>query len=326
MMKKVVLMAVIVMMLLTNKTQAGVSIVFNGSFEDDGEILDITLKAPHGWSDVNVPEPRFRGWVNKDWSSHGYNDGDCNSLTLCTDTWYQFADGDMATVSQRVYLEDVNQIIFDLQLATIGGWPWNPEKRTALVYIDGEDVWDSNILGPDADGEYFDQIAEIPEKYKDANLHTLSLAIRSNVTEVEYIYAYSTRWDFVKFDMHCGGFGYLPEDLNRDCYVDMNDLAILAEQWLAEYPDEKYDLFQDDENIVNLFDFAIFANRWMDTTDWRNDNAIEFRLLAADLNNDGIVDFRDFAILAKDWDCRNYDDISELVDEWLQKSWLYGLE
>jgi hypothetical protein len=62
-------------------------------------------------------------------------------------------------------------------------------------------------------------------------------------------------------------------------------------------------------------------------------------LLGGDLNNDGIVNLQDFAILAGDWmgegNCIrgdidhsgivDYNDLSRLVDEWLQISWLYRL-
>jgi len=33
-------------------------------------------------------------------------------------------------------------------------------------------------------------------------------------------------------ELTCGDWGYLPSDLNRDCYVDLLDFAIFAQQWL----------------------------------------------------------------------------------------------
>ena len=63
-------------------------------------------------------------------------------------------------------------------------------------------------------------------------------------------------------------------------------------------------------------------------------------MLSADLNDDGIVNLKDFAILTGDWgsedDCIraninrsgpvDYKDLFIMADEWLTKSWLYGLE
>jgi len=155
-----------------------------------------------------------------------------------------------------------------------------------------------------------------------------------------HITQYIVRWDFVKFDTYCGGFGYLPEDLNHDCYVDEFDLGMLAGQWLAE---DIYGLFEDDEDIVNWYDFTILAGSWQDYRNWGNWNDPNFieldALLDADLNDDGIVNLKDFAVLTDNWlsgencirsniDCLgavDYEDLSIMVDEWLQISWLYGL-
>ena len=332
-----------IMLLLGHWAQGGVSIVRNGSFENDGGISPITAEdAPQYWCDVNIPSDKFNGWVDSDWWTHSYNDGDGNSLTLSSAIFVSLAGGDMAMVSQEVYLTDVNEIIFDLKLGTIGGEAWDPVTRSALALIDGNEVWDSNVLELDENGEFLGQVeidANNFQIYKDANSHTLSLAMRVKVGGT-YFSEYVARWDFVKFDTHCGGFGYLPEDLNYDCYVDFLDFAMLANHWLEENPAYKYDLFGD--GVVNEYDLMVFAEGWLDCSYWENwqdDNCYEVELLAADLNLDGVVDFRDFAILAGDWgsddnciaaDVDNsgevdYHDISIMADEWLQKSWLYGL-
>ncbi len=162
----------------------------------------------------------------------------------------------------------------------------------------------------------------------------MSLGIRTNIAEEDpYIY-YLAQWDFVKFDTHCGGFGYLPEDLNRDCYVDILDLGMLAEEWLGEEAAYNCDLFGDDEGIVNLRDFAIFASYWRDDTcgqsngcggsDFYRSGTVDFAdlrifaeywlepvvTLLSDLNTDGAINFKDVAIFANGWldntDWRNW--------------------
>jgi len=50
-----------------------------------------------------------------------------------------------------------------------------------------------------------------------------------------------------------------------DYIVDYNDMATLSEQWLLEGENLEADLFDDDSNIVNLPDFAEFANHWLET-------------------------------------------------------------
>ena len=332
--KATVIVSIMIVLLSAHRAQAGVSIVMNGSFENNGQVPDITAEAPQYWCDVSVPSDKFAGKVNTDWSTYGDY-----SLILYSKALGKCNDGDMAMVSQQVYLaEDANQIIFDLKLSSSSG-NWDPDKRSAVVLIDGNDVWDSNTLGS---GEYLKVFVDVNEEYKDANLHTLTLAIRSNVTETSYPYReYRARWDFVKFDAYCGGFGYLPEDIDRDCYVDFRDFAMLAGHWLEENPAYKYDLVED--GVVNEYDLMFFAEGWLDCSYWENwqdDNCYEVELPAADLNDDGIVDFCDFTILAGDWGSNesciradvdgsgevDYHDISIMADEWLLKSWLYGLE
>lgn len=330
--KAVVIMVVMVMVLFANYVQAGVSLVKNGSFENDGLINDIIEESPHHWCDVNIPSDKFGGYVYIDWSTHG-----SYSLTLYSQIFEPLTAGDTAKVSQQVYLENVNQIIFDVKLGTTIGSGWDPAKRSALVLVDGIIVWDSNDLG---DGQYTVEVNNID--INDTNLHTLSLAMRINVSETEWFYEYLAQWDFVKFDTHCGGFGYLSEDLNHNCYVDMNDLRMLAEQWLAREPDYQYDLFQDDKRIVNFRDYSVLASSWRDFRDWKgwqDPDFVIFELPASDLNDDGIVDLRDFAILAGNWKVEgsciradidrsevvDYGDVYEMADEWLSRSWLYKL-
>ncbi len=278
----------------------GVSLVMNGSFENNGSVSDITSEAPQYWCDVNMPAGKFGGFVSTDWQSH-----DSYSLSIYAEQGVTMADGNEAVVSQKVYLADVNEIIFDLQLST-SYWlvPWDRLKRSAQVRVDGNVVWDSNDFTPNVDDEYLDQRVYIGDVngIHDANLHTLSLVLRAITGSTDF--RHYAQWDFVKFDTHCGGFGYLPEDFDKDCFVDVNDLGVLAGQWLVEQPDYSFDLFGDDKDIVNFSDYAVFADSWLFNSFWENrdeNNCYEVELLSSDLNNDGIVDMHDYAVLAGNW-------------------------
>lgn len=67
----------------------------------------------------------------------------------------------------------------------------------------------------------------------------------------------------------------MPGDLNKDCYVDSEDLKIMADYWLnsgCAAPDYcgKADISKD--GTVNFVDFRTFAGRWMQCNDPQNSN------------------------------------------------------
>ncbi len=261
MIKVAVTGVVMVMMLAGNMAQAEVCEIVNGSFEDDDRIYDITAQEPNGW-DVNVPANKFSGYVYRDWPADGsYN------LTVYSQWFETFDVNDMATVSQQVYLADVNQIIFDLKLETYSMTGWDPNKCTAVLLIDDDVVWESNNASSDVRGEYFDQTCIIESKYRNEDLHKLSLGIRINVAEMLWE-RYIVQWDFIQCTLYCGGSELLAGDFNYDCRVDMSDFKLVADVWLGEVgPDSRYNLFKDDDvdtnGIVSFFDFAVFADTWM---------------------------------------------------------------
>jgi len=337
-MKRVIVFAAFaVLVFFAGRAQAQVSVVMNGSFENDGVVSDVSAGLPERWEMVDVAEGQFAGWIDEDWSTHGRY-----SMTLYSRPTGMFEAGDVCRVSQQVYLQDVEEIIFDIRLDTDwSGIAWSNEKRSAQVLLDGQVLWDSVLLGPDADGEYSVVVDGID--VNDANEHTLSLAMRANVSEAKPYVAYIAQWDFVKFDTHCGGFGYLPQDLSRDCYVDMTDLKLLAARWLSTSADYPYDLAPDVEGCVNLADFTVFSDRWLANTDWKNYGSAgnyEMKLLEMDLNDDGVVDAGELAKVANDWLSEgaelggdldgdgtvDFRDFAAVAGQWQMHSWLYGLE
>ncbi len=309
--------------LFVNRAGATVSIVKNGSFEYDGPIADVTVEQPHYWCDVNIPPAKFGGYVSSFWSTHGWDEG--YSLTLFSQYNVILDAGDIASVSQEVFLEDsVREISFDLQLTSSAG-PWDGVKRVAVVMLDGNDIWDSNNIVPGPDGEYIGQQIDI-NSFADDAIHTLTLAIKSKVTETSKPYVeYQATWDFVKFDSYCGGLGYLPYDFDRDCYVDAYDMQILADEWLTDGAlAGRYDLFADGAGTVNFRDFTLFASHWLDVNcqgpgycsgcDFDQSGAVDindlfdlaenwlnYSVLYSDIDGDGSVRFDDFAGFAGGW-------------------------
>ena len=257
---KIVLVAVITMLLLANKTWVGAGELVNGSFEDDLSIDDISLEEPNGWTDVNLPADQFYGWVDRDWATDGrYN------LSLCSWFYTGFEVDDVATVSQLVTLADVNEIRFDVKLETYatGGGVWDPAKRTAVLMIDDVPVWESNDVGPDVAGEYPGQTVEI--SFNDSAMHKLSLGLRADVNEtsIEADTVYYVYWDSIVFDFKPPLIG----DFDDDYDVDACDLGMLLDLWADEVAaDSKYNLYNTDDpdpnGIINFCDFTIFAKNW----------------------------------------------------------------
>jgi hypothetical protein len=319
--RAIVVGAVIIVVLAGNNMQAAVSVIVNGSFEDDGYIPDITVREPNGWSDVNVPSEKFSGWVYNNWRTDGsYN------LTLSSYWYVGFEANDIAMVSQDVYLTNVNEIIFDLKLQTYPNI-WDPSKRSAVVMVDNVEVWNSDDYQPNANGEYWDQVIAVD--VADRKLHSLSLGIKADVNEASFDVdtMYYTHWDSIRFNYHCGGSGFLLEDFSRDCYVDMSDLEMLASVWLDDIvpendPNGRYNLYRNDEiepyGFINFFDFAVFAGSW-------DGNMPDLKMLIEqwldkvepddghnlyhgdDVHPRGIINFSDFAFFADSWLHSSYD-------------------
>lgn len=259
--KITLLAAVMTMLVFASPAKGSACVLVNGSFEDDGPIDDINDIPPSGW-DVNYTHPdKFFGYVDTDWATHGnYN------LTLYSNSWYVTFDGnEMATVSQEVCLSDVNEIVFDLYLDTVA-WPWDPSKITPVLLIDNDVVWDMTGAGSDIRGAHPNEIYDVDDIYQDTNLHKLSLGLKVNVSG-QLTDIYYSDWDNVRLNIYCDGFGLLSGDLDRDCYVDANDLKMLAEVWLDEVgPNSKYNLFRDDADpngLVDFRDFSMFADNWL---------------------------------------------------------------
>ena len=245
---------------------ADVCEIVNGSFEDDGRIDDITAQEPNGW-EPNVPSSKFTASTEASWSTDG------NFSLYLYSLWFKAFDAnDTAIVSQDVFLDDVNEITFDLKLDTYTGLAWDPNIATTVVMIDDEIVWEPNSANLDIRGEYIDQSYTVQDKFRDGNPHKLSVGLRINVdTQSGFFEFYRVRWDSIDCVIFCEGGGLLAGDFNRDCIVDAGDLQQAAEVWLLEVESaDKYNLFRDDDSAgfgtINFYDLAILADNWLLTS------------------------------------------------------------
>ncbi|MBN1795855.1 MAG: hypothetical protein JW804_04215 [Sedimentisphaerales bacterium] len=312
----------------------------NGSFEQNGHtISDITAEAPLYWCDVDIPEDKFLGKVTGDSWTHRV---DSLSLELRFERFQSIEKGDTAVISQQVFIEDdVNDISFNLLLWGLNNGNWGAGEQTALVMIDNTVIWDSNAVPLDPPGKFDGTVyigSENFQQFLDNDRHKLSFAVRSNIDDSSINDWYVARWDFVKFDKYCGGFGYLTTDLNQDCYVDLEDFSELALQWLDAPDKPKCDLVED--GIINILDLQVLVEDWLYNTDWTKwgeDGTFEMARLEADLDLSGEVDLPDLMILAENWlgesACDlpdlNGDDYFDMYDyailagQWGLRDWIY---
>jgi len=265
-MRNIAIGAMMTILFATGWVYADVCEIINGSFEDNGQIGDIMTQEPNGW-DVNIPSGKFTGKAEASWSTEGRF-----SLAISSQWFTAFDANDSAMVSQDVFLDDVNEITFDLKLDTYTGLGWDPNIATAVVMIDDQIVWEPNSVSTDIRGEYLGQSYAVEDKYRDGNPHKLSLGLRINIEAAAGFFEfYRVWWDSIGCAVFCDGGGLLAGDFNRDCYVDADDLQQAADVWLFEVDSgDEHNLFRADDlegfGTINFFDFAVLADNWLQSS------------------------------------------------------------
>jgi peptidyl-prolyl cis-trans isomerase B (cyclophilin B) len=85
---------------------------------------------------------------------------------------------------------------------------------------------------------------------------------------------------------------WLPGDIGNDGIVNFRDFAYLAANWKKTGINLLGDLNQN--SAVDANDVRLFGLGWLTKTSW-------YKPIEQDLNNDGVVNFRDFAIFSDNW-------------------------
>jgi hypothetical protein len=116
---------------------------------------------------------------------------------------------------------------------------------------------------------------------------------------------------------------WLNADINNDGIANLKDYAYLAANWKKSGSNLWGDLNLD--NVVDMRDVSAFSQSWLKATSW-------YKPIAEDINNDGIVNFKDYAQLIAEWGMSgkmlggdlnndlsvNYLDLLRLADHWLE--------
>jgi hypothetical protein len=84
-------------------------------------------------------------------------------------------------------------------------------------------------------------------------------------------------WGSGGFDLEAIGVLHSQQycgDINLDGIVDYDDLLILASAWLKQFGQEGWvarcDLAEPKDYVINILDYAVFANQWLKMEQWRS--------------------------------------------------------
>jgi hypothetical protein len=110
-------------------------------------------------------------------------------------------------------------------------------------------------------------------------------------------------------------------DFTGDWFVNFDDFCVLAEQWFETGSFLETDLVDDDR--IDVLDLAAFAQQWLTPC---------YECNEADIYNDGVINFKDYHLLAGNWlkhgggligditgdGIVNYKDLKAMCLYWLQ--------
>lgn len=194
---------------------------------------------------------------------------------------------------------------------------FNQTDNTYLDKANNPDGYGYCVFGQVVYGmEVVDTMADIETFYINPSLQNFPIPI------ITIAWAFEAPEEY-RFQSFAAGSDYwLAADFNYDGIVSHWDLHTFASSWLQE--DSLGDLPV--EGLVDFAEFAVFANSYMATSPWK-------RFAPGDVNNNMIVNFDDFALLAKDWqknepelqgdlnldDEVNWEDFERFAYDWLRQ-------
>jgi hypothetical protein len=136
------------------------------------------------------------------------------------------------------------------------------------------------------------------------------------VTGLNYpqLIPYAINEDYVKaaFNLEDESYGQedcdsdlkLPGDINKDCRVDFQDLAILASNWMVDISgSDMIDPDMNNDNMVDIMDLRLLTQSWLLPASTYND-------LFQPPQVDDVLNLKDFSVLSRHWnvDMSNEND------------------
>ncbi len=161
-----------------------------------------------------------------------------------------------------------------------------PPFAAAVDYIDPNDPNNSlrtynaggdpnAILVPEPDGTH------LHPGYHPNDLMNpvIPTGVRRYPSEIDVNMLKHSVWGYTCQDVNSAGHS-LESDLNGDCYVDYEDFETVVHYWLnndcGSYDNCEGADFEPTDGIVDLSDFVIFANQWMQCNDPQDENCMAY--------------------------------------------------
>jgi hypothetical protein len=220
----------------------------------------------------------------KDRSGNPTNPADPNN------TWHPERGYGRIDALRAYELLDSNQVLADVNITEEKGWAYATmtnsfEEDSYRIYGEKNErfvltvTW--NRLVSKVGNSYYEESApkfNLDLTIKDPNSQTIfsETDANNNLEKVDLLLPGDGMYKVVlknttdkkprSYALAFERFVPIPGDFYpADYIVDYNDMATFSEQWLWTGENLQADLFDDDSNIVNLPDFAEFANHWLET-------------------------------------------------------------
>lgn len=143
------------------------------------------------------------------------------------------------------------------------------EPNVVSGLVDVNNISYVRIVDIPGDGNCFDKAIEYIDPCTRPNW--------GNYNQNHPIYDAWLTWDSGGFDLEAVGVLHSQQysgDINLDGIVDYDDLLIMANAWLKQFGQygwvARCDLAEPKDYIINILDYAVFANQWLKVEQWRS--------------------------------------------------------
>lgn len=221
------------------------------------------------------------------WWNYSFEEGAClANLVLCNGSWL---DPD--------------------RLGSTHIWYFDPNDWGIII----EDSPSSPFTGFYSDAIFLDQGCVFIDAGVQNILNTTYMGTTTNLDGTPDSNKIDLGFHYSNWDYSNAGSTTLKADIDNSLAVDIVDISVLVEYWLFDY-DEAYEVYVrdgDGSGVVDFGDLQIIADNWLAPFDfttfawfaqkWQEEVDPRIYGTIPDIFPDGRIDFKDFSVLANEW-------------------------